>query len=69
MRVCGEGEEFFASQADVPAADRPAVSVAVKESYLAGFRSVQYTSALVAFCAAIVAFFALPSRLREHSNA
>ena len=54
---------------DVPAADRPAVSVAVKESYLAGFRSVQYTSALVAFCAAIVAFFALPSRLREHSNA
>lgn len=50
---------------DVPAADRPAVSVAVKQGYLAGFRAVQYTSAAIAFLAAIVAFVALPGRRRE----
>jgi EmrB/QacA subfamily drug resistance transporter len=50
---------------DVPAADRPVVAVAVKESYLAGFRGVQYVSALVAFLAAIVAFVALPGRKPE----
>jgi hypothetical protein len=50
--------------ADVPAVDRPAVAAAVKAGYLAGFRSVQYVSATVAFLAAIVAFFALPGRKR-----
>lgn len=50
---------------DVPAVDRPVVGVAVKEAYLAGFRAVQYTSAAVAFSAALLAFFALPGRRRE----
>jgi EmrB/QacA subfamily drug resistance transporter len=54
---------------DVPAADRPAVTAAVKEGYLAGFRAVQYVSALVAFLAAIVAFIALPARRETRPQA
>jgi EmrB/QacA subfamily drug resistance transporter len=54
---------------DVPSADRPAVAAAVKEGYLAGFRSVQYASALVAFLAAILAFIALPGRKPEPATA
>ena len=48
--------------ADVPAADRPALTDAVKQGYLAGFRGVQYASAAVSFLAALVAFFLLPVR-------
>lgn len=51
--------------ADVPAADRPAVTAAVREGYLAGFRAVEYVSAGVCFLATIVAFIALPARRRE----
>ena len=47
--------------ADVPAADRPAVTDAVKHGVLAGFRGVQYVSAAVSFLAALIAFFALPA--------
>ena len=47
---------------DVPAADRPAVTAAVREGFLAGFRGVQYASAAVSFLAALIAFFALPAR-------
>jgi MFS family permease len=46
--------------ADVPAADRPAVTAAVKEGVLAGFRAVQYASAGVSFLAAVLAWFMLP---------
>ena len=47
---------------DVPPADRPAVTRAVREAYVAGFRGVQAVSALVAFLAALVAFVALPAK-------
>jgi hypothetical protein len=47
---------------DVSAADRPAVTLAVQQGYLAGFRAVQYASAGVAFLAALTAFLALPAR-------
>ena len=50
---------------NVPAGDRPAVTAAVKEGFLAGFRSVQYASASVSFLAALIAFFALRGRLRD----
>jgi EmrB/QacA subfamily drug resistance transporter len=46
---------------DVPAADRPAVTGAVKQGVLDGFRGVQYASASVSFLAALIAFFALPA--------
>jgi EmrB/QacA subfamily drug resistance transporter len=51
--------------ADVPAADRPAVTEAVRAGYLDGFRSVEYVSAAICFFAAIIAFIALPGRRRE----
>jgi EmrB/QacA subfamily drug resistance transporter len=54
---------------DVPAADRPALTVAVKDSYLAGFRGVQYASASVSFLAALIAWFALPKRSKEAAAA
>jgi hypothetical protein len=49
---------------DVPAADRPAVAVAVKAAFLSGFRGVQYVSAAVSFLAAMIAWFALPKRTK-----
>jgi EmrB/QacA subfamily drug resistance transporter len=66
-----EREKFAAGTVppDVPQADRAALGAAVKESYLAGFRSVQYVSALIAFAAALVAFFALPARVRPAEQA
>ena len=54
---------------DVPAADRPAVSAAVRQSFLAGFRGVQYVSAGVSFLAALIAFIALPRRERASEQA
>ncbi len=48
--------------ADVPPADRPVMTGVVKESYLDGFRGVQYASAAISFLAALVAFFFLPGR-------
>jgi MFS family permease len=50
---------------DVPAADRPAVTEAVRNGFLAGFRGVQYVSATVCFFAAIIAWVAMPGRKRE----
>jgi hypothetical protein len=55
--------------ADVPAADRPALTEAVKEGYLAGFRGVQYASAAISFLAALVAFFFLPGRAEGREEA
>ncbi len=46
----------------VPAADRAAVELAVRNGYLAGFRAVMLASAGVAFGAAGIAFSALPKR-------
>jgi EmrB/QacA subfamily drug resistance transporter len=54
---------------DVPVADRPAVTVAVKDAYLSGFRGVQYASAGVAFLAALIAWFALPRRTKPGAPA
>jgi EmrB/QacA subfamily drug resistance transporter len=54
--------------ADVPAPDRPAVTVAVREGYLAGFRAVQYVSALICFLAALIAFLALPPHLSKQGG-
>jgi EmrB/QacA subfamily drug resistance transporter len=51
--------------ADVPSADRPAVTLAVREGFLAGFRAVQYVSAGVCFLAAVIAFIALPAGRRK----
>ncbi len=48
--------------ADVPAADRDAVALAVRNGYIAGFRAVMLASAGVAYLAALVAFVALPKR-------
>jgi RecB family exonuclease len=50
---------------NVPTPDRPAVTEAVHEGFLAGFRAVQYASAAVSFLAALIAFFALPARPHE----
>jgi EmrB/QacA subfamily drug resistance transporter len=47
---------------DVPAADRPALELAVRNGYLAGFRAVMLASSVVAFLAALIAFVALPKR-------
>lgn len=47
---------------DVRQADRPAVTEAVRNGFLAGFRAVQYVSAAVCFLAAALAWFALSSR-------
>jgi EmrB/QacA subfamily drug resistance transporter len=54
---------------DVPAADRPAVTAAVKAGFLAGFRGVQYASAAVSFLAALIAWFALPKRVNGEAAA
>jgi MFS family permease len=51
--------------ADVPAADRPAVGAAVRESYLAGFRAVMVATAAVCVLSAVVALVAIPGRLRK----
>ena len=57
---------------DVPPADRAAMSAAVKASYLAGFRGVQYVSAAISFIAAVIALILLPGRVvavpRLHSG-
>jgi hypothetical protein len=45
------------------------LTVAVKDSYLAGFRGVQYASASVSFLAALIAWFALPKRSKEAAAA
>jgi EmrB/QacA subfamily drug resistance transporter len=50
--------------ADVPMQDRPAVAMAVAESYLDGFRAVMMASALVCVLAALIAL-AIPGRLRH----
>jgi len=47
---------------DVPAADRPAVTVAVRLGYLAGFRAVMIASAAVSFLAALLALLSLPGK-------
>ena len=49
---------------DVPPADRPAMTAAVKASYLAGFRGVQYASAAISFLAALIALILLPGRVK-----
>jgi EmrB/QacA subfamily drug resistance transporter len=48
--------------ADVPMADRPAVELAVRGGFIAGFRSVMLASAGVSFLAALIAWVALPPR-------
>jgi EmrB/QacA subfamily drug resistance transporter len=50
---------------DVPASDRAAVELAVRNGYIAGFRAVMLASAGVAFAAAIVAFALLPGRVAK----
>jgi EmrB/QacA subfamily drug resistance transporter len=47
---------------DVPAHDRDAVGLAVRNGYIAGFRAVMLASAGVAFLAALIAFISLPKR-------
>jgi EmrB/QacA subfamily drug resistance transporter len=47
---------------DVAPQDRPVVADVVRESYLAGFRAVMISSALVCFLAAIIAAFAIPAK-------
>jgi EmrB/QacA subfamily drug resistance transporter len=49
----------------VPPADRRAVTAAVKDGVLAGFRAVQYASAGLSFLAALIAWFWLPRRSEE----
>ena len=46
--------------ANVPQADRRALTEAVRDGFLAGFRGVQYVSATICFFAALIAWFALP---------
>jgi EmrB/QacA subfamily drug resistance transporter len=63
QRLAGAEKARFAGgtvPAGVPAADRPAVTVAIRQGVLDGFRGVQYASAAVSFLAALIAFFALP---------
>jgi EmrB/QacA subfamily drug resistance transporter len=47
---------------NIPPADRPAVAGAVRSSFLAGFRAVMVTSAIVCFISAAFAAVALPRR-------
>jgi len=46
---------------DIAPADRPAVETAVRQAFLAGFRTVMLTSSGVALLAAAIAFVSLPS--------
>ncbi|HYZ17663.1 MAG TPA: MFS transporter, partial [Candidatus Acidoferrum sp.] len=47
---------------EIPAGDRAAVSHAVRESYLTGFRSVMLASVITCLLAALVAWFEIPGR-------
>jgi hypothetical protein len=51
--------------ADVPASDRAAVEVAVREGYLSGFRAVMAASAGVCVLAALIALVAIPGQARR----
>jgi EmrB/QacA subfamily drug resistance transporter len=55
--------------ADVPPRDRPAVSAAVAEGYLAGFRAVMACSALLCVLAALAALLWIPARAKGASGA
>lgn len=48
--------------ADVPARDRPAVEMAIRNGFIGGFRAVMLLSAFASFGAAALAFFALPRK-------